>query len=65
MFHFVHALLFLNTKDKIYYLVIKMNCDKKKSRIVVGDDSGVTCFLCWKLVSGLSAARHAHVSHTA
>jgi hypothetical protein len=31
----------------------------------VGDGSGVTCFLCWKLVIGLSAARHAHVLYTA
>ena len=34
MFHFVHALLFLNTKDKIYYLVIKVNCDKKKVELL-------------------------------
>lgn len=44
MFHFVHALLFLNTKDKIYYLVIKVNFDKKKCRIVSGDGAGVTDF---------------------
>jgi len=42
MFHFVHALLFFNTKDKIYYLVIKVNCNQKYRFAVNG--SGVACF---------------------
>jgi len=46
MFHFVHALLFLNTKDKIYYLVIKVNCDQKKDRILAGDGSDATDVFC-------------------
>jgi hypothetical protein len=36
-----------------------------KRRIVVGDGSVVTCLLCWKTVTSLSDARHAHVPYTA